>query len=263
MKLSIVIPSFNEELNIAKLYREIVKMCNDEQHTGMPFEWEIVIVDDGSEDGTREVCASLHPLRYIRLARNYGQTAALDCGFKAARGEYIAALDGDGQNDPADIPAMLRYLQDHDLDMVCGWRKKRRDPFGKRVASRGAYLLRQKMLHDGIHDSGCTLKVYRRDCLEDLDLRADQHRFIPAILKARGYRVGEVEVHHRPRLHGKSKYNRKRFTRGLRDLVEIRLEQNAGDRRRIMTRAYSWRYSSGSYTIAEQFENLEGEQGEQ
>ena len=221
IKVSIVAPVYNEEGSIAALHDEIVSMCGDPAGLRVPAEWELIVVDDGSDDKTPEICSHLDPIRYIRLSSNQGQTAALDCGFKAASGEYIAAIDGDGQNDPADIPRMLQFLIDNDLDAVSGWRKDRHDPFSKRIASRGAYLLRQIMLQDGIHDSGCTLKVYRKECFRDLTLTGDQHRFIPALLKQRGLHVGEIEVNHRPRMHGESKYDCKRFYRGIRDLMHI------------------------------------------
>ena len=220
--LSIVVPVYNEEGSIAALHEEIVRMCEAHAGKDLPTSWEIIFVDDGSEDRTAEICSQLQPLIYIRLDSNCGQTAAMDRGFKAAKGDYIAALDADGQNDPADIPRMLKYLTDNDLDAVSGWRKKRRDSYGKRRASLYAYLLRQLMVHDGIHDSGCTLKVYRRECFSDLTLRYDQHRFIPAILKIRGFRIGEIEVNHRERTAGTSKYDHRRFVRGIWDLVRIR-----------------------------------------
>lgn len=222
IKVSIVVPIYNEEGSISRLHEEIVRMCGDPAGFYMPVDWEIIFVDDGSTDRTSEICKQLAPLRYIRLDDNQGQTAALDHGFKATKGDYIVALDGDGQNDPADIPRMLQFLIDHDLDVVSGWRRERKDPPAKRIASKGAYVIRQLMVHDGIHDSGCTLKVYRKQCFDGLTLVSDQHRFIPAILKAKGMRVGEMEVNHRPRKSGRSKYDHKRYYRGLRDLIVIR-----------------------------------------
>lgn len=220
--VSIVVPLYNEEGSARSLHEEIVKMCGSPSGFRVPADWEIIFVDDGSTDRTPEICRELEPLKYIRLDPNQGQTAALDRGFKEAQGDYIAALDGDGQNDPADIPRMLQYLIDNDLDAVSGWRRTRHDSFSKKTASRGAYLLRQILVRDGIHDSGCTLKVYRRECFDGLTLVKDQHRFIPAILKMRGFRVGEMEVNHRPRTSGVSKYNYKRYFNGLRDLLAIR-----------------------------------------
>lgn len=224
MILSIVVPIYNEAESISGLHREILEMCRHPHGCSTSFDWEIIFVDDGSEDGTGDICKELTPLRYIHLDENQGQTAALDCAFKAAKGDYIAALDGDGQNDPADIPRMLQHLLDHDLDVVCGWRKNRRDTLSKHMASRLAYVIRQVLVHDGVHDSGCTLKVFRKKCFDGLTLKGGQHRFIPAILKYRGYKIGEIEVNHRPRQYGVSKYHFSRVFQGLNDLFEIRKE---------------------------------------
>ena len=221
--LSVVIPALNEGESLAELHREVIDACErcreaDPAHRG----YEVIIVDDGSTDDTPDACASLSPLRYIRHEHNLGQTAALDRGIHESRGTYIATLDGDGQNDPADIPTMLSLLVESDLDCVCGWRVNRKDALAKRIASRGAYVLRQLLVRDRIHDSGCTLKVFRRACFDGIHLQGGQHRFIPAILKAHGYSVGEVPVNHRMRTHGVSKYDASRFAEGLRDLIAIR-----------------------------------------
>ncbi len=238
VRLSVVVPVYNEEGSIGKLFGEILDMCRAGLD-GVPFDYEILVVNDGSSDGTDKVCRGLAPLRYIRFPENRGQTAAMDCGFHQAKGELIAALDGDGQNDPADIPNMVRYLLAEDLDAVSGWRRDRKDTFGKRTASRMAYLARQILLRDGIHDSGCTLKVYRRECFEGWHLKNDWHRFIPALLKQRGFRVGEIEVHHRPRSAGHTKYNITRGFYAMRDMLAIRrlarkkAETEAGRRKRV------------------------------
>ena len=218
--LSIVVPVYNEEGNIERLFSEIKSVC-ETGLDGIPFDYEIIIVDDGSTDHTERICRSLHPLTYIRFRKNFGQTAALDCGFKAATKNLIAALDGDGQSDPADIPMMIRYLLENNLDVVSGWRKSRQDTAGKRFISRGANVLRHLIIHDGVHDSGCTLKIYRKYCFENLTFYGEQHRFIPALLKIRGFRIGEVEVHHRPRLNGKSKYSFIRVFKGFLDMLSV------------------------------------------
>ena len=145
----------------------------------------------------------------------------MDAGIKAAKYDYIVTMDGDCQNDPADIPAMLDYLTANDLDVVSGWRKNRKDTFMKRFISRGANLLRYLLVHDGIHDSGCSLKVYRRECFQGVNLYGEQHRFIPAILKIKGFTVGEYVVHHRPRTSGKTKYNWKRTFKGFVDMISV------------------------------------------
>ena len=216
IRVSLVVPMYNEEENAGRLHREIVTALD-----AYCDEYEIIFVNDGSTDGTDAVCQGLRPLRYICLRRNNGQTAAIDAGIKAARYEYIVTMDGDGQNDPQDIPRLLDYLIENNLDVVSGWRKDRKDPVGKRLVSKGANLLRKVLVHDRIHDSGCTLKAYRRECFENLTLYGEQHRFIPALLKIRGFTVGELKVHHRPRTAGKTKYNWRRIFRGFVDMISV------------------------------------------
>ena len=216
-RISIVVPVYNEEDNIKELYDEIKQVCEDNQ-----YEYEIILVNDGSYDKTDTICRTLTPpLKYICMRRNFGQTAAMDAGIKASRHEYIVTMDGDRQNDPADIPRMLEYLTEHDLDVVSGWRKNRKDTFMKKFISRGANLLRHILVHDGIHDSGCSLKVYKKECFDHINLYGEQHRFIPAILKMKGFTVGEIVVNHRPRVAGKTKYNWKRTLKGFVDMISI------------------------------------------
>lgn len=215
-RISVVVPVYNEEGNVEKLHKEIRKVCDQNG-----YQYEIIFINDGSSDRTDEICRTLQPLKYISLRRNFGQTAAMDAGIKAAQYEYIVTMDGDGQNDPADIPAMLDKLEKDELDVVSGWRKNRKDTFLKRFISRGANILRKILVHDGIHDSGCSLKVYRKECFTHVDLYGEQHRFIPAILKIKGFRIGEVVVHHRPRTQGKTKYNWKRTVKGFADMISV------------------------------------------
>lgn len=213
--ISIVVPLYNEEGNVRELHRRIHDTLNG---MGMPF--EIVFVDDGSTDRTVEETKGLSPLTLIRLRKNFGQTAAFDAGFKAARGEVIVTMDGDLQNDPADIPKLLEALKDYDV--VSGWRWQRKDSLGKRIVSRGADRLRKLFFKDSIHDSGCALKAYRRDALANLDLYGEMHRFIPALLEAQGFRIGEVKVNHLPRVHGVSKYgNVKRSAKSFVDMIGL------------------------------------------
>ena len=215
-KISVVVPVYNEEGNVAELHREIKEVCEKNGYT-----YEIIFINDGSSDQTGEVCRLLRPLKYIELRRNSGQTAAMDAGIKAARYDYIVTMDGDRQNDPADIPEMLRYLTENGYDMVSGWRKYRKDTFMKRFVSRGANFLRYVLVHDGIHDSGWSLKVYKRECFQGINLYGEQHRFIPALLKIKGFTVGEVVVHHRPRISGTTKYNWKRTIKGFVDMISV------------------------------------------
>ena len=214
--LSIVIPVLNEAENIAPLHAEIVETC---ENAGYSF--EILIVDDGSSDNTQQVAESLAPVAYFRLRRNFGQTAAMDCGIKHARGRYIVTMDGDGQNDPADIPALVKHLEDTKVDVVSGWRRERKDTLRKRMASRAAAVVRRRLISDGIRDSGCSLKVYKAECFKGISLFGEMHRFIPAVLKIKGFKIGELPVNHRPRKAGKTKYTWKRGVKGLIDMVSV------------------------------------------
>lgn len=214
--VSIVVPIFNEEGNVADLHREIKEVCVRER-----YDYEIIFINDGSVDDSDSICRTLHPLKYIAFRKNFGQTAAMDAGIKAAKKEFIVTMDGDRQNDPNDIPAMLDYLTANHLDVVSGWRKNRKDTFMKRFISRGAYFLRKLLVHDGIHDSGCSLKAYRAECFQGINLYGEQHRFIPALLKIKGFTVGEIVVQHRPRTSGKTKYNWHRTIKGFVDMISV------------------------------------------
>lgn len=214
--ISVVVPVYNEEGNVKKLHEEIKGVCEKEG-----YDYEIIFINDGSSDRTDEICKTLKPLKYIALRRNFGQTAAMDAGIKAVQYDYIVTMDGDRQNDPADIPRMLEYLIENNLDVVSGWRKNRKDNFMKKFVSRGANFLRGILVKDNIHDSGCSLKVYRKECFKGINLYGEQHRFIPAILKIKGFKVGEVVVNHRPRTAGKSKYNWKRTIKGFVDMISV------------------------------------------
>ncbi len=215
-RVSIVVPVYNEEGNVEDLYKEIKGVCENEG-----YEYEIIFVNDGSGDRTDEICRKLKPLKYICLRRNFGQTAAMDAGIKEAKYDYIVTLDGDRQNDPHDIPRMLHYLVENNLDVVSGWRKNRKDTFMKRFISRGANFLRGILVKDGIHDSGCSLKVYKKECFKGINLYGEQHRFIPALLKIKGFTVGEVIVNHRARTVGKTKYNWHRTIKGFVDMISV------------------------------------------
>lgn len=217
MDISIVIPVYNEKDNVTKLHQGLTRTL---MPMGRPF--EIIFVDDGSDDGTHEALKECPgPIKIIRFRKRWGQTAALDAGIKAAKGDVLITMDGDLQNDPEDIPRLITKLESEDLDVVSGWRRKRKDPFMKRFISRGAKILRDKLIRDGIHDSGCTLKAYRRKCFETVNLYGEMHRFIVALLKMKGFKVGEIEVKHHPRMHGRTKYNMSRTIKGFLDMLSV------------------------------------------
>ena len=214
-KISIVIPVLNEEGNVENLHREIVDVMVKSNLNG-----EIIFVDDGSRDGTIEKLKKLSPIKIIVFRKNFGQTAAMDAGIKEATGDIIITMDGDGQNDPADVPRLLDKI-DEGFDVVSGWRKNRKDPLSKKILSRGADKLRKILIDDQINDSGCSLKAYKKECFENTDLYGEMHRFIPAILKIQGFKIGEIVVNHRPRLQGVTKYNYKRLVKGFLDTTSV------------------------------------------
>lgn len=213
--ISVIVPLYNEEGNVRELHQKIVEAC---QNLGKPF--EVVFIDDGSQDKTNEICRSLSPLKLITFRKNFGQTAAFDAGIKNSDGDIIITMDGDLQNDPADIKLLLDKMNES-YDIVSGWRKKRRDSLAKHLASRAANFLRKILIDDGIHDSGCSLKAYKRECFEDVDLFGEMHRFIPALLKVQGFKVAEIPVSHHPRRAGVTKYNWKRGVKGFVDMISV------------------------------------------
>ncbi len=216
ISVSIIIPAFNEAKSLLALYKEIVQVCELNK-----FIYEIIIVDDGSTDNTLETLSNVHPLKIIKLNKRSGQTMAMDIGIKFAKYQYLVTLDGDGQNDPADIPKMLNFLIDKQVDVVSGWRKNRKDALNKKLMSYFARQLRWLLIKDNVHDSGCTLKVYKRECFDGISLYSELHRFIPALLKIRGFKIAEIPVNHRPRIYGKTKYTPFRIIKGSLDLLSL------------------------------------------
>ncbi|MBN1355437.1 glycosyltransferase family 2 protein [bacterium] len=221
MELSIVIPFFNEEENITGVYGTLKDALKSVNRTH-----EIIAVDDGSQDRSFDILSSLAAsdpcLRVIKLRRNFGQTPALAAGFDAARGDKIITMDGDGQNDPHDIPDMLAKL-DEGYDLVSGWRKDRKDSFlSRRIPSILANKLIQRVTRVPINDLGCSLKVYRRDIIRDIQLYGELHRFLPVLAKWVGARIGEIPVGHHPRRFGRSKYGISRTIRVLLDLITVK-----------------------------------------
>ena len=212
----------NEAANVDKLYRDITASL-----TAFGRSYEIVAIDDGSRDETFTLLARLQAadprVRVIRFRRNFGQTAAFAAGFKYARGRYIVTADGDNQNDPADIPGMIQMLEQQNLDIVCGWRKDRKDPFiNRRLPSMIANAMISKATGVKLHDYGCSLKVFRAEVVKQMKLYGEMHRFLPAIAAEFRVAMGEKVVNHRAREHGKSNYGITRTFRVILDLMTVK-----------------------------------------
>ena len=213
--LSLVVPLYNEEDNVKPMQLEIAEALDG-------IDYELVLVDDGSSDGTADKVEPGKRVRLLRFEENCGQSAAMYAGIHAARGEMIALIDGDLQNDPADIPKLLAEIE-KGSDLACGYRAKRKDTKFKRLQSKIANGVRSRFVGDGVRDTGCTLKVMRRECREGLIPFTGMHRFIPALIKSMGYKLSEVPVNHRARQHGVSKYGfGNRAFRATRDMFGVR-----------------------------------------
>lgn len=220
--LSLVIPVFDEEENLPRLHAEITEHVG-----GMGVPYEVVYVDDRSRDRSIEVLRGLHAsdphVRVIRFRRNFGQTPAMSAGFQHSRGRVVVTLDADLQNDPADIPRLVATL-DEGYDIVAGWRKNRQDGFVlRKVPSRIANRMIARLTGSTVHDTGCTLKAFRRELIENLPIYAEQHRFLPVLSLASGARVAEIVVNHRPRMFGQSKYGLGRAGRVALDLLTMKM----------------------------------------
>jgi dolichol-phosphate mannosyltransferase len=218
--LSVVVPVFNEERTVELLFDEVRAALEPLEH-----EWEVVFVDDGSADGSFAALTRLHAreparVRVVRLRRNFGKSAALAAGFRQARGDLIATLDADGQDDPAEIPRLLAKL-DEGFDLVSGWKTRRRDRWTRRFLSHVFNLVTGRISGVRLHDMNCGLKAYRADVVKGLALYGELHRFIPVLAHYRGYRVAEIPVNHRPREHGRSRYGLERYLRGFFDLITV------------------------------------------
>ncbi len=219
--LSVVVPVRNEAENVRELYRELV---DELSRWGRPF--EILVIDDGSTDDTfrllREIQAGEPRLRVIRFRRNFGQTAGFAAGFAHARGRYIVTMDGDLQNDPRDIPALVEMIEDGD-DIACGWRKDRKDPFlNRRLPSMIANRVISWATGVRLNDYGCSLKVFRAEVVKPLRLYGEMHRFLPAIASEQGVRISQRPVNHRARVHGRSNYGISRTLRVILDLLTVK-----------------------------------------
>jgi glycosyltransferase involved in cell wall biosynthesis len=227
-EVSVVVPLLNEILNLEDLHLQLVESL---RATGRSY--EIVLVDDGSTDGTREALLRLEDkdpaVRAVLLRRNFGQTAAFSAGFDRARGDVIVTSDGDLQNDPADIPVLLAKI-DEGYDIVCGWRRRRHDPLSKRVPSWLANRIISWSTGVRLHDYGCSLKAMRSEVVAGLRLYGEMHRFIPAVASWMGVRLAEVPVNHRPRTRGRSKYGIGRTVRVVLDLFTVKFLLSYGTR---------------------------------
>ncbi len=222
LDLSIVVPIYNEEENVALLHKAITDVMKD-----LEISYELILVDDGSTDRTMEIMREIQKtdpnLKVIKFRGNFGQSAAMAAGFEAARGETVVAMDGDLQNDPRDIPNLLKKL-DEGYDVVSGWRKNRKDKLlVRKVPSRIANRLICSVTGVDLHDTGCSLKAFRREIIKRISLYGELHRFIPALAKLEGARITEMVVNHHPRKYGKSKYNITRTFRVIMDLTTLNL----------------------------------------
>jgi glycosyltransferase involved in cell wall biosynthesis len=220
MTISVVVPLYNEEENIAELHGKVKKVL---EATGE--EYEIIFIDDGSTDRTLELLQEIQTgddrVIVLSFRRNFGQTAAFAAGFDYASGDVIVTMDGDLQNDPDDIPKFLVAIKDNDV--VSGWRKKRKDPFfSRKLPSVMANWLISRVTGVKLHDYGCSLKAYRREVIKNLKLYGEMHRFIPAVANLYGVKIAEVETVHHPRLKGKSKYGISRTVKVVLDLITVK-----------------------------------------
>jgi dolichol-phosphate mannosyltransferase len=216
LNYSVIVPIKNEEHNIPHLVQEVEDVMKN-----LKKPWELILVDDGSTDNSLNIIKSLQKTSpYIKLlsfTKNFGQSSAFHAGFKSASGDIVITLDGDLQNDPYDIPKLLSALEGH--DMVCGWRQNRRDSMFKRLISRPSNIIRSRICKDQVHDTGCSLKVFKKSSLNQIKSFHGMHRFFPALFKVEGLSVTEVKVSHRARLKGESKYHL--FNRSIGPILDM------------------------------------------
>lgn len=234
--LSIVVPVLNEEESLLELYRQIDAACSENS-----IDFEVVFIDDGSTDGSWQVIQSLvendEKVSGIRFRRNFGKAAALTAGLGAIRGDVAMMMDADLQDDPAEIPQLLARL-DEGYDVVNGWKQRRLDPWHKVYPSKVFNWLVGALTGLKLHDHNCGLKVFRKEVASEIRLYGEMHRFVPVLAHARGFRVTEQAVHHRPREHGVSKYGVRRFLRGFLDLLTIKFLTGFGQRPQHMLGAF-------------------------
>lgn len=224
MKISVILPVFNEEESLGQLYREIKAALEP-----LSFEYEIIAINDGSTDNglekLKELAAADTKFKIINFKRNYGQTAALSAGIDAAQGEILIPMDADLQNDPADIPKLIEKM-DEGFDVVSGWRKKRQDDLSRKIPSYIANAIFSFITGVKLHDYGCTLKVYKKEAIKDVRFYGDMHRFMPALAFWYGAKIGEIAVNHRGRKYGKAKYGFGRIFKVFLDLLTVKFLMN-------------------------------------
>ncbi len=227
--ISVVIPLFNEKESLAELHRQLTLAFGT-----LGESYEIVFVDDGSRDGSwgviETIAASDPAVRAIRFRRNFGKARALDVGFFRTRGDFVFTMDADLQDDPAEIPRFLKKMQDDGLDVVSGWKRKRYDPWHKVGPSRIFNAMVSNMTGCRLHDHNCGFKLYRGEVVKNVQLYGELHRFVPVLAAAKGFKVGEIEVHHRPRTFGRSKYGWSRMFKGFMDLLAVTARTRFGRR---------------------------------
>lgn len=219
MKLSFVIPVFNEQDSIEQLYSEIIE--NIEEH-----EYEIIFIDDGSTDESYNILQKLaaddNNVKIIKLRKNFGKSAGLNVGFEAAKGNIVFTMDADLQDDPKEIEQFIKKL-DEGYDMVTGWKVKRRDPISKTWPSKLYNKVTSNTFKLKLHDYNCGYKAYKKEVIDELDIYGEMHRYIPALADSLGFKVAEIPVHHRKREFGKTKYGSERYLRGFLDLLTVKL----------------------------------------
>jgi len=227
-EVSIVIPVLNESGSLPELYSKL-KGSMDK----LKKKYEIIFIDDGSADNSFEILKEIHlkdsRVKVIKFRKNFGQTVAISAGFDHAKGNVIVTMDSDLQNDPGDISKLLQKM-DEGFDVVSGWRADRKDPFTKKIPSMISNFLARHLTSVKIHDFGCTLKAYKREVLNELELYGETHRYIPALVAWKGFKIGEIKVKHYPRKHGKTKYGWKRFIKGILDLILVTFWQRYSTR---------------------------------
>lgn len=215
-KISFVIPAYNEKESVAVLHKEIVDVMS-----GLNYPYEIIFIDDGSTDATLGELQKLTPVKIIVFSRNFGKSQALQAGFDAAEGDLVFTLDSDLQDDPKEIPNFLKKMENENVDLVCGWKRRRLDPISKRIPSKFANFITRKFTGTKIHDMNCCFKLYKKEIIKNLRLFGDMHRYIPSIVGSQGFKIDEVSVDHRARKYGKTKYGIGRLLSSLFDFLTL------------------------------------------